>query len=61
LANNRLEALRRLAVEAWHNGYAVSPTALSTFRAAGFSAAQLETLLGAISFSRSPRKRRIFA
>lgn len=52
LASVRLEALRRLAVEAWHKGYAVSLSALDAFRAAGFSAAQLELLLGAISVGR---------
>ncbi len=52
LADTRLEALRLLAVEAWHKGYAVSLSALDRFRAAGFSAAQLELLLGAISVGR---------
>ncbi len=61
LANARLEALRQLAVDAWHHGYTVSPSALKAFRAAGFSLAQLETLLGAISAGRIIRKRRGFA
>lgn len=61
LANERLEALRQLAVDAWHHGYTVSPSALKAFRAAGFSLAQLETLLGAISAGRTLRKRRVFA
>ncbi len=61
LASERLEALRRLAVEAWHRGYAVSLSALAAFRAAGFSTAQLELLLAAISAGRHARPRRSFA
>jgi len=55
LASERLEALRRLAVEAWHKGYAVSLSALAAFRAAGFSTAQLELLLATISAGRTAR------
>ena len=55
LASERLEALRRLAVEAWHKGYAVSLSALAAFRAAGFSTAQLELLLTTISAGRTAR------
>lgn len=58
LASERLEALRRLAVEAWHKGYAVSLSALAAFRDAGFSTAQLELLLATISAGRSARERR---
>ncbi|HUD91911.1 hypothetical protein [Sphingobium sp.] len=61
LASERLEALRRLAVEAWHKGYAVSLSGLAAFRAAGFSTAQLELLLATISAGRSARGRRSFA
>lgn len=61
LASERLEALRRLAVEAWHRGYAVSLSALAAFRAAGFSTAQLELLLATISAGRHARGRRSFA
>ena len=61
LASERLEALRRLAVEAWHRGYAVSLSALAAFRAAGFSTAQLELLLAPISAGRHARPRRSFA
>lgn len=52
LASPRLEALRRLAVEAWHKGYAVSLLGLAEFRKAGFSKAQLELLLATISAGR---------
>ncbi|WHO38528.1 hypothetical protein PMI04_018620 [Sphingobium sp. AP49] len=58
LASERLEALRRLAVEAWHKGYAVSLSALAAFRAAGFSTAQLELLLATISAGRAARSLR---
>ncbi|MDF0540727.1 hypothetical protein PX699_00090 [Sphingobium sp. H39-3-25] len=61
LADGRLEALRRLAVEAWHHGYAVRPSALSAFEAAGFSIAQLELLLATISAGRSAPGRKTFA
>jgi hypothetical protein len=61
LASERLEALRRLAVEAWHRGYAVSLSALAGFRAAGFTTAQLELLLATISAGRSAQGRRSFA
>jgi hypothetical protein len=61
LASDRLEALRRLAVEAWYKGYAVSLSGLAAFRAAGFSTAQLELLLATISAGRHARGRRSFA
>ena len=61
LASERLEALRRLAVEAWHKGYAVPLSALAAFRAAGFSTGQLELLLATISAGRHARTRRSFA
>jgi hypothetical protein len=61
LANGRLEALRRLAVEAWHRGYAVSLSALAAFRAAGFTKAQLELLLATISAGRAVRRSGNFA
>lgn len=61
LASERLEALRRLSVEAWHHGYAVRRSAIAAFLAAGFSPDQLELLLGTISKGRSARGRRSFA
>lgn len=61
LADGRLEALRRLAVEAWHRGYAVSLSALAAFRAAGFTTAQLELLLATISAGRIAGGSRNFA
>lgn len=52
LASQSLEALRRLSVEAWHNGFAVRPSAINAFRTAGFSEGQLELLLSAITAAR---------
>jgi hypothetical protein len=46
LSGERLEALRRLAVEAWHQPLAISLPALGEFIAAGFNNAQLSLLLG---------------
>ncbi len=45
LSGERLEALRRLAVEAWHRPLAISLPTLGAFIAAGFSSAQLSLLL----------------
>lgn len=58
LASERLEALRRLAVQAWHKGYAVPLSALAAFRAVGFSTHQLELLLATISARRHAPIRR---
>jgi hypothetical protein len=56
LASPRLEALRRLAVMAWHRGYAVPVSAMKAFKEAGFSPDQLELLLASIAQGRtSPR------
>lgn len=53
LASPRLEALRRLAVLAWHHGYAVPVSAIKAFQDAGFTADQLELLLASIAQGRS--------
>jgi hypothetical protein len=53
LADPRLEALRRLAVLAWHRGYTLPPSELTAFHEAGFTADQLETLLASISRGRA--------
>ncbi len=56
LASPRLEALRRLAVLAWHHGYAVPVSAMKAFKEVGFSPDQLELLLASIAQGRtSPR------
>jgi hypothetical protein len=56
LADGKLEALRRLAVEAWHQGFAVRPSSINDFLAAGFSEGQLETLLSAVTAARRALK-----
>lgn len=53
LADDKLETLRRIAVLAWHRGYALPPAELRAFHAAGFTADQLETLLASISRGRA--------
>ncbi|MBV9842000.1 MAG: hypothetical protein JOY99_10835 [Sphingomonadaceae bacterium] len=49
LADPRLETLRRLAVHAWHRGYALPVSELKAFVAAGFSMDQAETLLASVT------------
>lgn len=61
LANARLEALRRTAVEAWHRSYALHPARISEFLDAGFTTAHLERLLAAIAATRGSPKSRSFA
>jgi hypothetical protein len=53
LADPRLEALRRMAVLAWHRGYAVPRPEIRAFYAAGFTVEQHETLLASISRGRA--------
>ena len=49
LADERLEALRRLAVHAWHHGFALPMREIEAFVAAGFQSAQVETLVASIT------------
>lgn len=58
LADGKLETLRRLAVEAWHQGFAVRPSSIDAFLAAGFTEGQLETLLSAVTAARRAIKGR---
>jgi len=58
LADPRLEALRRLAVPAWHHGYVVPKSELKSFLEAGFTLDHYETVLASISKDRQSRKRR---
>jgi hypothetical protein len=53
LADPRLEALRRMAVLAWHKGYALPPSEIRAFHNAGFNTDQYETLLASISRGRA--------
>lgn len=52
LADGRLEALRRIAVLAWHHGYAVPVSELRAFLAAGFSSDQYEMLQTSVALGR---------
>jgi len=61
LADPRLEALRRIAVHAWHKGYKLPVSEIKRFVAAGFSLGQYETLLASIVTKRSERRRSIAA
>jgi hypothetical protein len=58
LADPRLEALRRIAVHAWHRGYTLPVSEIKRFLAAGFSSGQIETLLASISRGRTAARRR---
>lgn len=58
LADEGLEALRRMAVLSWHHGYAVPPAEVRAFTAAGYSLDQYETLLKSISVGRTARNQR---
>jgi hypothetical protein len=53
LADGRLEALRRMAVLAWHRGYAVPTSELKAFLAAGFSNQHYEALQASIGRGRA--------
>lgn len=53
LANPKLEALRRLAVLSWHNGYNVSTRDLTDFLNAGYSLDQYEAMLAHIGSERA--------
>ncbi|MEI9928117.1 MAG: hypothetical protein WDN44_10995 [Sphingomonas sp.] len=58
LADPKLEALRRVSVHAWHRGYAVPPSEIRGFHAAGYTAEQYETLLASISRGRAALNQR---
>jgi hypothetical protein len=58
LANERLEALRRIAVLSWHYGFAISGWDVADFLSAGFSPEQYELLVTRVlAADRSPNKR----
>ena len=58
LADPKLEALRRIAVIAWHRGYAIASNEIHAFMAAGFSLAQYELVLASISRGRNALNQR---
>lgn len=59
LADPRLEALRRMAVLAWHRGYSVPVSEVKAFLAAGFTTHHYDVLLASISRGRTARQRKI--
>lgn len=58
LANEGLEALRRIAILAWHYGWNVPKSELAAFLAAGFSTDQFELIQTSIGQARAARRRR---
>lgn len=59
LADDRLEALRRMAVLSWHGGYAVPPHAVRSFLAAGYAPDQYEAMVDAVSAARAIPQRTV--
>lgn len=57
LASKELEALRRLAVHAWHKGYTLPASALNEARAAGHSDFKIGAVIDLIGRSRPPFRR----
>ncbi|MBN8806620.1 MAG: hypothetical protein J0I47_00055 [Sphingomonas sp.] len=57
LSDDRLEALRRIAVLSWYRGFAVASAEVRAFLAAGFTPDQYELLLERISAARAPLPR----
>lgn len=57
LANEQLEALRRLAVRAWQHGYTLPVSALKEARAAGYSEAKIGAVIDTINRTRAPFRR----
>lgn len=60
LADEKLEALRRMAVLAWHHGYVVPSWEIRAFVTAGYTIEQYETLLKSISAGRTARHQQRF-
>ncbi|MEW9854555.1 hypothetical protein [Novosphingobium sp. M1R2S20] len=57
LANERLEALRRLAVQAWHHGYQLPASALKEAQEAGYTDTQIGAAVDLIVRLRQPTRR----
>ena len=58
LADERLEALRRMAVLAWHQSFQVAASELRAFFDAGFTHGQYEPMMASIAAARTQRRRR---
>ena len=61
LADERLEALRRVAVLTWRDGYTIPSRELRSFLAAGFTAVQYEAMVDGIGAAKSRRPARLRA
>ena len=57
LANEKLEALRRMAVLTWHYGFTVPSEDIRNFLSAGFSPDQYELMAGSINAALSTPRR----
>jgi len=60
LANERLEALRRVAILAWHYGWNVPKSEFAAFIDAGFSADHFELIQNSIGQAKAARRRRAY-
>lgn len=60
LANEGLEALRRIAILAWHYGWNVPKSEFAAFVEAGFSADHFELIQNSIGQAKAARRRRAF-
>jgi hypothetical protein len=58
LADERLEALRRMAVLAWHHSFQVPSSELRAFFDAGFTVGQYEAMMSSIVAARTKDRRR---
>jgi hypothetical protein len=58
LSDERLEALRRMAVLSWHHGYNVAPSEIGDFLSAGYSERQYEVLVDRVVAERADGRRR---
>jgi alkylhydroperoxidase family enzyme len=59
LANERLEALRRISVLSWHYGFTVPSEDVADFLAAGFTSEQYELLVTSVRAAISSGSQRI--
>jgi hypothetical protein len=59
LTDEKLEALRRISVLAWHRGYALHSSDIRAFRDAGYTLAQYELVQASIGRARNARNQRV--
>jgi hypothetical protein len=59
LANERLEALRRMAVLSWHFGFSIPGSDVADFLAAGFTPEQYELMVSSIRAAINATSQRI--